>query len=93
MSLLKKAAFALEESTERNNQLIFLFAADPVVLCHEREIANEVQLGDEGRPVDIARRRKEPLTYTDRFLSSLIALISIFRLPILAVVVTYINRQ
>lgn len=32
------------------------------------------------------------MTYTDRFLSSLIALISIFRLPI-AVVVTCINRQ
>lgn len=33
------------------------------------------------------------LTHTDRFLSSLIALISIFRLPILAIVENCINKQ
>lgn len=42
MSFLKQAAFALEESTERNNQHIFLFAADPAFVCREREKANEV---------------------------------------------------
>ena len=44
---------------------------------------------DEGGLVGIAQGEEGPLTYTDRFLSSLMALISIFRLPMLVVVVVY----
>lgn len=58
-----------------------------------REIAGGVELAREAGLVGIAHNEMGPLTYTDRFLSSLIALISIFRLPILAIVVVCVNKQ
>lgn len=42
MGLLEQAAFALEESTEKDNQHMLLCAADQALVCREREIANDV---------------------------------------------------
>ena len=61
-------------------------------LNRERDKVDGMPLVNEASPAGIAQDGMASLTYTDRFLSSLMALISIFRLPI-AVVVLCINRE
>ena len=58
-----------------------------------REIAGGIWLVHKAGLVGIAHNERGPLTYTDRFLSSLIAFISIFRLPILAIVIVCKDKQ
>ena len=57
-----------------------------------RDKVDGMLLVNEASPAGIAQDGMPSMTYTDRFLSSLMALISIFRLPIAAVVVC-INRE
>ena len=52
-----------------------------------RDRVDWMSLVNEASPTGIAQDGMASLTYTDRFLSSLMALISIFRLPIAAVVI------
>ena len=52
-----------------------------------RDKVDGMSLVNEASPTGIAQHGMVSLTYTDRFLSSLMALISIFRLPIAAVVI------
>ena len=57
-----------------------------------RDKVDGMSLVNEASPAGIAQDGMAALTYTDRFLSSLMALISIFRLPI-AAVVSCMNRE
>ena len=61
-------------------------------LVRVRDKVDWMSLVNEASPAGNAQDGMPSLTYTDRFLSSLMALISIFRLP-MAVVVICINRE